>query len=399
MSGDAGAVFRVAYLGGTAALLLLVASPWLVAAFVVAQALAWAGLARSFRPILLQLRRFSVFALFVLLSYAFTSVEAEADRWVSVGLAGTALPLNVGGLLLGALMLLRVFGVVAASQIAREGDPRAVARGLLRLGVPERIAVPIDLVLDLLGPERSERRKESSERKKEKGEGSPGGSRGGFLALRQRLRGLGPAQVRGLVERVDAQIERARRRFEGRSGEAVADMAVVAGVSLAMLGFKAVKVLPGLPVAPGHKMVVLLPLYVFAALRTRSRLGATYTGLTMGSVAFLMGDGRYGVFEILKHVTPGALCDLVVPLVVGRGRLAWCLFGALVGSGRFATTFAVVALTQAPAVAYAFFLPELVTSLVFGFFSGYVAFHLARLVTEGEVDWWTRTARRTWAGS
>ena len=38
------------------------------------------------------------------------------------------------------------------------------------------------------------------------------------------------------------------------------------------------------------------------------------------TVAFLLGDGRYGIFEILKHVTPGIICDLTVPLLVRGGR-------------------------------------------------------------------------------
>ena len=68
----------------------------------------------------------------------------------------------------------------------------------------------------------------------------------------------------------------------------------------------------------------------------------------MGTVAFLLGDGRYGIFEILKHVTPGLICDLLVPLVVARrpharARIAWSLVGGVIAVGRFATIFAIVA--------------------------------------------------------
>jgi len=47
---------------------------------------------------------------------------------------------------------------------------------------------------------------------------------------------------------------------------------------------------------------------------TRMRWGATLTGATMGTIAFLMGDGKYGVFEILKHVAPGVVVDLLLPV-------------------------------------------------------------------------------------
>ena len=40
----------------------------------------------------------------------------------------------------------------------------------------------------------------------------------------------------------------------------------------------------------------------------------------MGTIAFLMGDGRYGVFEILKHVAPGVIVDLFLPVLRRGGR-------------------------------------------------------------------------------
>jgi hypothetical protein len=155
------------------------------------------------------------------------------------------------------------------------------------------------------------------------------------------------------------------------------DIAVVAGIALTMLGIKALKILPSVPFAPGHKLVVLTPLYIVASQLTRGRFGATLTGVTMGTVAFLMGDGKYGIFEILKHTTPGVLCDLVVPILLARGRrpgpLAWSLFGALIGAGRFATIFAVTFLVQAPAAAFLFLLPGIGVHVVFGAASGYVS--------------------------
>ena len=73
--------------------------------------------------------------------------------------------------------------------------------------------------------------------------------------------------------------------------------------ALTMLGVKALKILPGIPFMPGYKGVILIPLYLVAARVTRTRFGATLTGLTMGTVAFLLGDGRYD-WEYLP-VTPG----------------------------------------------------------------------------------------------
>jgi hypothetical protein len=165
-----------------------------------------------------------------------------------------------------------------------------------------------------------------------------------------------------------------------------ADVAIIAALSLTMLGIKALKILPSIPFAPGHKLVLLTPLYIVAALRTKTRAGATLTGLVMGSVAFLLGDGRYGVFEILKHVAPGILCDLFVPLFRRRpGAVAWSVLGGIMGLGRFATIFTITLLAQPPAIAWAILVPGLIVHTTFGVLSGLVSAPLVRKATSPEV--------------
>lgn len=214
--------------------------------------------------------------------------------------------------------------------------------------------------------------------------------------------------------RIERQIARAEQHVEehglGQEKETSAEglvrqralireVGIIAGLALTMLGIKALKVLPSIPFAPGHKLVILTPLYVAARLLSRTRFGATLTGLAMGTVAFLLGDGRYGIFEILKHVTPGLLCDFIVPaflvpparpadpaalpalpaLPASRiGALGWSILGGVIAAGRFATIFTVTLAVQAPAVAYAFLVPGMTVHVTFGVLSGYVTHHLVR---------------------
>jgi len=197
---------------------------------------------------------------------------------------------------------------------------------------------------------------------------------------------LAQGDVGAVVHRLERQIGRATAVLEERPSDGrrfdPRDVAVISGVALTMLGIKALKILPSIPFAPGHKLVLLTPLYIAAAAKTKSRLGGTLTGLTMGTVAFLMGDGKYGVFEILKHVVPGVICDLFVPLMLRRGRMpggvVWSLFGGLIAAGRFATIFVITFLVQAPGLAYAILIPGLTVHMSFGLMSGYVTYHLIR---------------------
>lgn len=201
------------------------------------------------------------------------------------------------------------------------------------------------------------------------------------------MKRLRKGDVAPIVRRIEQHIARVEQHGEeqGQPGGALGrDVAVIAGVALTMLGIKALKVLPSIPFAPGYKMVVLLPLYVAASRLTRARLGGTITGLVMGTVAFLLGDGRYGIFEILKHLAPGLLCDLLLPLFLAGGRkpgqVAWSLFGGVIAVGRFATIFCVTLAVQAPAVAWAFVTPRLAGDIFFGLMSGYGSYHLSRAI-------------------
>jgi hypothetical protein len=206
------------------------------------------------------------------------------------------------------------------------------------------------------------------------------------------LKKLARGDVGVIVDRLDRQVARAERHVamagDRQRPELARDIAVVAGIALTMLGIKALKLLPGIPFAPGHKGVLLIPLYIVAGIMTRSRAGSTWTGLTMGVVAFLLGDGRYGVFEVIKHVAPGVLVDLFLPVMrLGegptmrrRGVVAWAIFGFVVAMGRFATVTAIAFAVQAPALVYAVMVPGLIVHTVFGVLSGVVTAPLVRAI-------------------
>lgn len=330
-----------------------------------------------------------VFALLIVVSYAFTGQDPATDHWVTLDVFGWQPEVNLHGLEAGITMVLRLLTVVMASQIARAGDPRAVAQGLRKLGLPKMASVSIDTVLALFGTTGKGRG-----RGRGKGGGKGAGGAGAveeaqeepqerfWDAMKRVLRGdLGP--LLGRLERQIAAAEKHALLELGEKGRLLArDVGIVAGVSLTMLGIKVMKLLPSVPFAPGHKGVLLLPLYVAASRLTKTRLGGTATGLTMGTVAFLMGDGRYGVFEIVKHVAPGVFCDVFLPLILAGGRrpgaLFWSFFGLILAVARFGTIFAITLLVQAPAVAYAVLVPGLTIHSIFGFLSGYVSYHLLR---------------------
>jgi hypothetical protein len=388
--------FRVLYLLSVALGLFAIHRLAVVAGIVVAQAALWLVVGLGAQRLARQVRKLWFFTLFIVVSYALTSEDPATDSWTRLHLLSWGVSVNFTGALAGLTMVLRVVGVILAAQVARAGDGRAVAAGLGKLGAPRLVAASIDAVLALLGGGGKDGRGRG-------GGGGGGGGRGGGRGRAQdtggegfwaALRRISRGDVGPIVRRIDTHIENVEDHlrdegFEERERDVARDVAVIAGVSLTMLGIKALKVLPNIPFAPGYKTVVLTPLYIVARMRTRTRFGATVTGLTMGIVAFLAGDGRYGPFEILKHTTPGIVCDLAVPAMVrghrAPGPVAWSLLGALIGAARYATIFGVMLLVQPPRLAWALLVPGLALHTTFGVLSGWVSWQIVRAM-QGTTD-------------
>ncbi|RMH40491.1 MAG: hypothetical protein D6689_13650 [Deltaproteobacteria bacterium] len=393
---------RAVYLVAVAVGVFFLRDPAAVGAVAAAQAVLFVAVGLGARALVRQLRKLALFLGVIFVAYALVGTGEAGQTWRTVA----GLRWSVPGAALGLGMVLRIAAVVLASQVARAGDPRALAAGLGKLGVPRMAALAIDTTLALLGDGGGRGQGRGAGRGQGRGGGRGQGHGGGDAAgapppestdapargIGARVRDfwaalgrLGRGDMTRLVSRIDAQIDRAADYIVAHTGEAdrgrARDVAVIAGMALTMLSVKVLKLLPGLPFAPGHKGVVLIPLYFVAARLTRARFGATWTGLTMGAVAFLMGDGRYGVFEIFKHVAPGLLADVLVPVVPrNAGRAAWAAVGAVTALGRFATVTAIALCVQPPAVVYALLVPGLIVHGTFGVLSSIVTAPLLRAI-------------------
>ena len=166
------------------------------------------------------------------------------------------------------------------------------------------------------------------------------------------------------------------------SDEVKHDAAIILAVVVAVMSLKLLQLLPGLPFAPGHKNLIVIPLLVMASMTTHGRFGGMAAGFSVGIVSFLMGYGKFGIFEILHFALPGLMADLLVPLLVGGSgfllltRLA--VLGALIGLTRFAANFMILILVGSPALAWAVFVPMLASQLLFGSLSCIVCLYIVK---------------------
>ncbi len=288
------------------------------------------------------------------------------------------LPLNLTGLERAALMCLQILTLLLASTVVRvTGSGSDLVDGLRALRLPDLFVYSLDHTLEVLG----------GAKKSGRGRAQPVAQGGTLSTVKRLLRG----DIGGFVETIRTNIERAGERpgheNDYRLGpRLVHDIGIVTGIALCMASVKVLKFLPGLPFAPGHKALLLFPLYVLASRLTHSRWGGTAAGSIMGVIGFLQGDGRFGVLDILRHVAPGLVIDLASPLVrrLPAWALGYCFLGLAAAAGRITTELVLVLLLGARAEVYLFPAAILVPNLLAGFLSGFVTIFVLRAFARSE---------------
>lgn len=287
--------------------------------------------------------------------------------------------LNLTGLAASLVMVGQLSLIVLVSYVVRVlAPPEAFVQGLLHFRVSPLFAHSLDATLAMLG---------DAPGSGCGGGGGQGRGMGGGRGRRREEASVPDAadvprstmlrsQVHTLSRRIQDSLQQAQDRAArlGLDERRAHDVGVIAGIAFVMMSFKLVKILPGLPFASGYKAVIFIPLYIIAADRTSTRYGATIAGTIMGLIGFLNGDGRYGVFEILKHMVPGAGIDLLWPLV-RRWRhslFVLTLLGLVAAMARTSTELVLVLCMNVRWEVYSFPAAKLVPNLTAGFLSGFV---------------------------
>jgi len=362
---------------------------------------AWAALRLPAALLIRLFRKLAFFVLMILLAFAlFPSENIQGDLGRQIALPGTSIMISLTGLLLGGLMALRMLIVIVASQLVQlTAKPGEFVAGLRGLMIPEVVALTIDSTLYLLGPQDGKGHGSGMGggrgNRGEQAAGAPGvegGREPGFFSAFN-VKRIKSGDFGFLIDMIERGLARSRAYVGSQQDHqtirvkpaVLHDVSIISGLCLLMLTAKLLKVLPGIPFAPGYKITFLVPLYILAAELTHTRFGATITGTTVGVISFLFGDGRFGIFEILKHITPGIVVDLFAPLTrryiatsQKPSTVAFIILGALCAFARSTTMLAVVFFVQGNALLYAMVGFQAVSQIFFGALSGFVTFYLVK---------------------
>lgn len=313
-------------------------------------------------------------ALFVIGGHAI-SIGRAPSTVTSVDLALWDLELWVigGDLLTGCLAFTKIACMVILSAwLTSTCDRQALSRAIARLLRVEWLAEVLVGCLEFAAP-RSERR--------ERGRGQGGGRHASNVSGDSGggSKSFSLARVKNSVfERIGNWLEKSADNFDsvfsskhGSPSAYERDIKVIGSCALAIMATKAMMILPGLPISPGHKNVFIIPIFIFAAVATHHRFGAAKVGLIVGILNFMLGYGKLGPLEILQFVLPGMVIDACLPLMslVKRGGLltllVLCLVGALAGLARFSGNAAAILLTGAPWLLVVSMIPSLISQVAF----------------------------------
>lgn len=373
------AKIKLVYLLALAGGLFFVGDWRVVLGLIAVQAGLWLYAGLGLGELLRGTSRLKWFFLLIVISYLLIPpFETQPDYTIDLGWFEVGVYFS--GLNHAALMLGRVFLLVFTSLWARLSEPAgAFVAALGKLGLPESTAIVIDAGLSLAGSNQ-----------KPGGQGRGDGSGGGrqqhngrhsirFADIRQ-------ARFNFMDDLLGSALQKSRaylREHYPQMNEAVRrDAAIILAVVIAIMSLKLLQILPGLPFAPGHKNIVVIPLLLMASLATRSRFGGFSAGIAVGIVSFLLGYGKFGAFEILQFALPGLLADLLAPVLVGGSGfillMRMAILGALLGLARFAANFMVLMLAGSPELAWLAFTPMLISQMMFGGLSSLVCVYIVK---------------------
>jgi hypothetical protein len=370
---------KIAYLLAVAVAAFALASPLLVGLLFGLQLALFLASRLPLRLLGRALRRPSVFILVICLSIVLfpERCQGELARW---SVAGWTLQLCSDALWHALLMAVRLYTVILASTLVRSRDASGeFVAALSGMGLPVLVALPLDAALGYLAPAGLERQRGKRAGRPAGGDAAEAaGARPRRLGLRDLVRGGGAAALRESLLEYLTWSERTLAASHGRVPRAdLVDATILAALTILAMLVRYLQLLPNLPIAPGYKGIVHIPLFIIAAQTVASGFGGTKLGAVTGIIGFMTGQGGYGLFDVAKQIAPGLLADLLVLAFGGKGRslnvFAYVVMGALVGAGRFATMVLITTLMDAPRALYALLGPVLLSQCLFGAASGVVS--------------------------
>jgi hypothetical protein len=338
---------------------------YILLAVFIAHLLLWFGLKNGIS----KLRFLLKVKWFILLILIFNALTTSAGDVTLIKISSFKLGVEWEGLLNGTLQSLKLMTMLLITNLVRNtmsSDDFVI--GLRSLGLNKTTSETVHQIFSVVG---------EGKKQKKPGEGKGKGTGGGKgkekdeanVTARQVLGG----KIGNIPNKIRKRLEQGQEQFGSSEG------AVVGATSLAVTLVRMVKIAPGLPLAPGHKNILLVPLFIYAARKSKSGFAGTSVGLISGILHFAMGFGKYGPLGILQFVLFGFVIDLILKLAPNKNSLLlYTIAGGVAGLMRFSSELLLALIFGLPESFFLLYIPIVVSQVLFGAGSGIIAVALLK---------------------
>lgn len=369
---------RILYILAVSVVVFVFPQWWVVVGLLGLQLLVWLALRIPLRH-MRSLRKISTFALLLIFFYAFFSGDKDFAL-IAIKKWGFELLLSSKGALTGGLMVLKILTMLLATLVVRLSmKPEDFITGLRGLGLSKDAAEILDGLFGMIASEgkgKGKGRRKNKKRNKMKEGEDKGSEEEPVISIRDVLKG----NLSGIPKLINQKLAEAQTKF------ANSDVAIIAAFTAIVTLIRFMKILPGFPIAPGHKNVLLIPFFILGARMTKKPYAATFIGFLSGVVHFAAGFGKYGPLGILQFALLGLVVDLLM-LVFKHSKsiFVFGLIGFLAGLTRVSAEITLALILDAPEELYLVYSPYILSQCIFGAASGIVTKYLINRIAISNV--------------
>jgi hypothetical protein len=298
---------------------------------------------------------------FVLIIFLFHALSGANDIEL-LKLKKWTVALSYDGLLRGSIMASKLISMLLITQVVRlTMKKRDFVDGMTRIGLSQSSAEIIDQIIEITAQEKGDKQRKGHRKSKKNKEQSDGNE------VRSRDV-LFKGKVGNIPKKLLKRIDFAKDKFANNPN------AVVASSALSVTLIRMVKIAPGLPLAPGHKNILVLPVLIYGITKSEKKLAGLQIGFISGVLHFTMGFGKYGPLGILQFAILGWVIDLLLMLPIKRTNLLFLMFvGGMGGFVRISTEIILAYVLGMPNIFYLLYLPYIISQVSFGVASGFIS--------------------------
>lgn len=304
-----------------------------------------------------QLRRVRRLTVILLLVFSLFHSEPEITLLV---LGNWSLGFSPAGFIAGLLVIAKLLIMLLAAQIVQYSTPaKDMIAGMRTLGMSKDSAMIMVSLMELISGEHGHGRGEGRGhgRGKSRGPGKDHKEGGPPVILKSILKG----DLNPVYQRIERQRDRISAQFSDN------DLAGIASFSALIILVRFIKIAPGLPIAPGHKNVLIIPFFIVGSHSAQGSWAGAKIGFFSGFIHFMSGFGKYGPLGILQFVLLGAVIDVLLAVFRNPFNLFICgLIGIIAGLFRVISEIIIALILDVPVEFYLFYLPFIAAHCVFG---------------------------------